>query len=145
MDTSLLRYIARINAVQPLSQEQELVLARRWREHGDWQARNQLMRAHLGFVVSIARRHQRRRGSSADVVAEGNLGLLYAADEFQPELGHRCATYDAMATLEQLGAEFGASRERVRQLDARLKRNLASRLLCARDASADRRVRATAA
>lgn len=46
-----------------------------------------------GFVVSIARRYQRRGGSFADVVAEGNLGLMHAANKFEPERGHRFATY----------------------------------------------------
>ena len=60
---------------------------------GDRDARNRLIRANLGLVVSIAREFRRRGDGLDDLIAEGNLGLIRAADRFNPALGTRFGTY----------------------------------------------------
>lgn len=93
MDRSLLDYIAYIQRVAPLSPEQELKLARRWRDRGDLAARNELIRAHLRYVLPIVRRYDRPAASLRELLAAGNLGLLHALDKFEPERGFRFVTY----------------------------------------------------
>jgi len=60
---------------------------------GDQAARNRLVRAHLGLVVTIAREFQGRGLVLDDLVGEGNLGLIRAAEEFNPEFGTSFSTY----------------------------------------------------
>jgi RNA polymerase sigma-32 factor len=93
MDRSLVDYIAYVQSVAPLSPEQELKLARRWHERGDLAARNELIRAHLRYVLPIVRRYDRPAASLRELLAAGNLGLLHALDKFQPERGFRFVTY----------------------------------------------------
>ncbi len=62
---------------------------------GDQAARNQMVRAYLGLVVTIAREFQGRGLVFDDLVGEGNLGLIRAAEDFDPEFGTRFSTYAA--------------------------------------------------
>lgn len=87
------RYLEKIVGVALLSHAEERALAQRWRDSADYSARNSLVQAHLRLVPPIARRYFRPGGSFSDLVAEGNLGLLRASRQFEPERGHRFATY----------------------------------------------------
>lgn len=93
MDASLRNYVEKLREFPALNQAQETQLIQRWRKHGDHAARNRLVQSHLGFVIAVARRYQRRGSSFVDIVAEANMGLLYAANKFDPEFGTRFATY----------------------------------------------------
>ena len=75
-----------------LTAEQERALARRI-ARGDPEARDHLIRANLRLVATIARGFLRRGLSLEDLVAEGNLGLIHAAEGFDPEAGTRFCTY----------------------------------------------------
>lgn len=76
-----------------LSGEEEAELIRRWKHDGDEKARARLLTAHLRLVVKTAGQFKGYGLSSADLVAEGNLGLVRALESFEPERGLRFSTY----------------------------------------------------
>jgi RNA polymerase sigma-32 factor len=78
-----------------LEREQELDLAVRWRQQGDRRAAETLIRAHLRDVVAIARSYRRYGVPQAELVAEGNFGMVRALHKFDPERGLRFMTYAA--------------------------------------------------
>lgn len=86
-------YVDAVERFPVLSREEELALARRWREHGDRRAADALVQAHLRSVVKIAKKYRGYGIYLSDLVAEGNLGLLEAVDRFEPERGLRFFTY----------------------------------------------------
>ncbi len=75
-----------------LTPEQENDLARRARE-GDEQARERLVQSNLRLVISIAKHYTGRGLPLADLIQEGNLGLIRAAEQYDPERGNRFSTY----------------------------------------------------
>jgi RNA polymerase primary sigma factor len=85
-------YYAEINATPLLSAEEELELAYRVLG-GDAEARDHLVRANLRLVVNIARGYGGKGMDLPDLIAEGNLGLLRAAEGFDPTMGTRFSTY----------------------------------------------------
>ena len=85
-------YLSEIGRTPLLSAEEERELAFRVR-HGDPAARDRLVRANLRLVVSVARRYAGKGLPLEDLVAEGNMGLLRAAEGFDPAAGTRFATY----------------------------------------------------
>jgi RNA polymerase sigma-32 factor len=91
--SGLARYVEHIQRVPLLDQQQEYALAKRWREHGDRHAQHTLITSHLRLVVKIAFSYRRYGLPVADLVAEGNLGLIKAVDRFEPDRGFRLATY----------------------------------------------------
>jgi len=93
--TGLGWYLDRIKATPLLTAEQEKQLARRLREHSDPIAREQMVQANLRLVVKIAKDYSNPGMTLGDLVAEGNLGLLRAVEEFDPDAGVRFSTYAA--------------------------------------------------
>lgn len=89
---SLGAYLAAISRTKLLKREQEVELSRAARG-GDRRAHDRLVAANLRLVVSIARRYQGMGLSFSDLIGEGNLGLIKAAEYFDPELGFRFSTY----------------------------------------------------
>jgi RNA polymerase primary sigma factor len=85
-------YFRQLNETPLLSAEQERELACRVAQ-GDVQARNHLVRANLRLVVRVAHGYQDRGLELADLVAEGTLGLIRAAEAFDPSVGTRFSTY----------------------------------------------------
>src|SRR5436190_916795 len=85
-------YLQEINEVPLLSAEQERELGRRV-QVGDLAAREHLVRANLRLVVSIAKMYVDRGLALQDLIAEGNIGLLKAAEKFDPNAGCRFSTY----------------------------------------------------
>ncbi|MCA9616655.1 MAG: sigma-70 family RNA polymerase sigma factor [Sandaracinus sp.] len=92
--TTLDRYRASLSHVKPLTPEQELELARRWRE-GDEKAGRRLVESSLPFVIRVAREYRRWGVPLEDLVQQGNLGLLRAALKFDPDKACRLITYAA--------------------------------------------------
>ena len=90
---SLDAYIQAVGSVPSLSQEEERELATRLREDGDLDAARQLVLAHLRFVVHIASRYQGYGLPMADLIQEGNVGLMKAVKRFDPEVGVRLVTF----------------------------------------------------
>jgi RNA polymerase sigma-32 factor len=76
-----------------LSLEREQELARAWRDHRDKAALRDLVGSHLRLVIKIARGFSGYGLPLADLVAEGNVGLMQAAQKFDPDRGFRFATY----------------------------------------------------
>jgi RNA polymerase sigma-32 factor len=93
IDTSLVRLVEEAKRFPMLTVERELALSRAWREHGDRDALKNLVGSHLRLVVKIARGFTGYGLPLADLVAEGNVGLMQAAEKFDPERGFRFATY----------------------------------------------------
>jgi RNA polymerase primary sigma factor len=94
-NTGLGWYLSLINETPLLSADQEKQLSRRIREHGDVLARQQMINANLRLVVNIAKQYSNRGMTLSDLVAEGNLGLMRAVEEFDPDAGVRFSTYAA--------------------------------------------------
>ena len=85
-------YLQEINEVPLLTAEEERELGRRV-QAGDLAAREHLVRANLRLVVSIAKIYGERGLTLPDLIAEGNIGLLKAAEKFDPDAGCRFSTY----------------------------------------------------
>jgi RNA polymerase sigma-32 factor len=94
-DSALARYIAAVKDIPELSREDELALARRWVKRGDREAAVQLVNANLRYVVAIAITYRRYGLSLADLIAEGNFGIVHAIRKFDPDRGTRFVTYAA--------------------------------------------------
>jgi RNA polymerase sigma-32 factor len=92
-DASLSRYLREVRKFSLLSAEEEVALARRWRDHKDVKAVNLLVTAHLGLVVKIARGYRGYGLPLAELISEGNIGMMQAAMRFDAERGFRLATY----------------------------------------------------
>ena len=90
---SLDAYIQAVGSVPSLSQEEEQELATRLREDGDLDAARQLVLAHLRFVVHIASGYRGYGLPMADLIQEGNVGLMKAVKRFDPEVGVRLVTF----------------------------------------------------
>jgi RNA polymerase sigma-32 factor len=93
MDSVLVRFVEEAKRYPMLSPEREQELARAWRDEGDRDALEQLVGSHLRLVVKIARGFAGYGLPLADLVAEGNVGLMQAAEKFDPTRGFRFATY----------------------------------------------------
>ena len=92
LDDPVRAYLKEIGAVPLLSAEEEAALASAARE-GDAGARRRLCEANLRLVVSVAKRYAGRGLPFLDLIQEGNLGLMKAAEKFEPERGFKFSTY----------------------------------------------------
>ena len=90
---SLDTYIQSVNRFPLLSPQEETDLARRFRDHEDLDAARQLIMSHLRVVVSIARGYLGYGLPQADLIQEGNIGLMKAVKRFDPERGVRLVSF----------------------------------------------------
>lgn len=90
---SLESYIQTVNSFPILTQEQEVALARRFRRENDLEAARQLVLSHLRVVVAIARGYMGYGLPQADLIQEGNIGLMKAVKRFDPERGVRLVSF----------------------------------------------------
>jgi len=86
-------YISTANRLPMLTQEEEISLARRFRDHNDLEAAQSLVLSHLRLVVSIARGYLGYGLPHADLIQEGNIGLMKAVKRFDPDQGVRLVSY----------------------------------------------------
>jgi RNA polymerase sigma-32 factor len=86
-------YIQAVNRVPMLTQEEELQLARRYREGEDLDAAGRLVMSHLRLVVAVARNYLGYGLPHADLIQEGNIGLMKAVKRFDPERGVRLVSF----------------------------------------------------
>lgn len=93
MGGSLEGYIQSANSFPILSQEEETRLAQRLWDHGDLEAAQQLILSHLRFVIAIARGYKGYGLPQADLIQEGNIGLMKAVKRFDPERGVRLVSF----------------------------------------------------
>jgi RNA polymerase sigma-32 factor len=92
-ENGLSRYLEEIRRFPMLEPQQEYMLAKSWREHGDRNAAHQLVTSHLRLVAKIAMGYRGYGLPISEVISEGNVGLMQAVKRFEPEKGFRLATY----------------------------------------------------
>ncbi|WP_316978726.1 RNA polymerase sigma factor RpoH [Shumkonia mesophila] len=92
-ENGVARYLREIWRFPVLTAEEEYMLALRWREHGDVDAAHKLVTSHLRLVAKIAMKYRGYGLPVADLLSEGNIGLMKAVKKFEPERGFRLATY----------------------------------------------------
>src|SRR6267142_1282180 len=92
-EPGLTHYLEEIRRFPMLERQEEYMLAKRWREHGDRDAAHKLVTSHLRLVAKIARDYRGYGLPISEVVSEGNVGLMQAVERFEPEKGFRFATY----------------------------------------------------
>ena len=91
--SSIESYVAAVNAVPMLTPERETELGRRLKEGNDLTAARDLVLSHLRLVVSVARNYMGYGLPQADLIQEGNIGLMKAVKRFDPERGVRLASF----------------------------------------------------
>jgi len=92
-EAGLNRYLAEIKKFPILSPEEEYMLAKRWREHGDTEAAAKLVNSHLRLVAKIAMGYRGYGLPVSELISEGNVGMMQAVKRFDPDRGFRLATY----------------------------------------------------
>jgi RNA polymerase sigma-32 factor len=92
-DDHLFRYLDKVRGFPMLAEREELDLARRWRDDRDEAALAQLAGSHLRMVVKMAMDNRGYGLPVAELISEGNLGLVQAIEKFDPERGFRLSTY----------------------------------------------------
>jgi len=92
-DSSLSRYMEQIRQFPMLEADEEYMLARAFNERGDVEAAHKLVTSHLRLVAKIAMGYRGYGLPVADLISEGNLGMMHAVKKFDPERGFRLATY----------------------------------------------------
>ncbi|WP_120498694.1 RNA polymerase sigma factor RpoH [Kiloniella sp. EL199] len=90
---NLSRYLQDIRKFPMLEQNQEYMLAKRWREHDDTDAAHTLVTSHLRLVAKIAMGYRGYGLPVSELISEGNVGMMQAVKRFDPEKGFRLATY----------------------------------------------------
>jgi RNA polymerase sigma-32 factor len=92
-ESGLSRYLAEIKRFPMLEPQEEYMLAKRWREHGDREAAHKLVTSHLRLVAKIAMGYRGYGLPIGEVISEGNVGLMQAVRRFEPDKGFKLATY----------------------------------------------------
>ena len=92
-EAGLNRYLAEIKKFPILAPEEEYMLAKRWTEHQDTEAAAKLVNSHLRLVAKIAMGYRGYGLPVAELISEGNIGLMQGVKKFEPERGFRLATY----------------------------------------------------
>ncbi|HAK63077.1 MAG: RNA polymerase sigma factor RpoH [Pseudomonadota bacterium] len=92
-DGGLARYLQEIRRFPVLDPDEEYMLAKRWREHGDTDAAHRMVTSHLRLVAKMAMGYRGYGLPIGEVISEGNIGLMQAVKRFEPEKGFRLSTY----------------------------------------------------
>ena len=92
-EPGLTRYFEEIRRFPMLERQEEYLLAKRWREHGDYEAAHKLVSSHLRLVVRIAVGYRGYGLPISEVISEGSVGLMQAINRFAPDKGFRFSTY----------------------------------------------------
>jgi RNA polymerase sigma-32 factor len=93
VEGNLSRYLQEIRKFPMLEPGEEYVLAKAWREHGDVDSAHKLVTSHLRLVAKIAMGYRGYGLPLAELISEGNVGMMQAVKRFDPERGFRLATY----------------------------------------------------
>ena len=104
-DNNLARYLEHIKKFPMLEAEEEYALAKDWLDKNDTKAAHKLVTSHLRLVAKIAMGYRGYGLPVADLIAEGNIGMMHAVKKFDPEKGFRLATY-AMWWIKAAIQEF---------------------------------------
>jgi len=92
-ESNLSRYLQDIRKFPILEAQQEFMLAKSWREHGDSDAAHQLVTSPLRLVAKIAMGYRGYGLPMGELISEGNVGMMQAVKRFEPDRGFRLATY----------------------------------------------------
>ena len=92
-EQGLSRYLTEIRKFPMLPKEEEFMLAKRWLEHEDAEAAEKMVTSHLRLVAKIAMGYRGYGLPIAEVISEGNVGLMQSVKKFDPDKGFRLATY----------------------------------------------------
>src|SRR5712691_3093428 len=92
-EPGLAHYFEQIRRFPMLERQEEYMLAKRWREHGDRDAAHKLVTSHLRLVAKIAMGYRGYGLPISEAISEGNVGLMQAVERFEPEKGFRLGTY----------------------------------------------------
>src|SRR5471030_1370938 len=92
-ESGLTRYLEEIRRFPMLEPQEEYMLAKSWREHGDRDAAHRLVTSHLRLVAKIAMGYRGYGLPISEVISEGNVGLMQAVKRFEPDKGFKLATY----------------------------------------------------
>ncbi len=90
---SLNKYLQEIRKFPMLQPDEEFMLGKRWKEHGDTKAAHRLITSHLRLVAKIAMGYRGYGLPIGEVISEGNIGLMQAVKKFEPDKGFKLATY----------------------------------------------------
>ena len=90
---NLAYYLQEIKKFPILSADEEFMLAKRFKEHGDSKAAHKLVTSHLRLVAKIAMGYRGYGLPVTDLISEGNVGIMQAVKKFDPDKGFRLATY----------------------------------------------------
>ena len=127
---SIDRFMREIASEQPLKPEVEMELASKSRQ-GDIQARDKLIRAHLKFVVAVARKYRNQGLPLQDLINEGNIGLIKAAEKFDETRGIRFISYAVwwirQSIVQALAEEAGIVRVPLQQVNTHNRVNRVSK------------------
>jgi RNA polymerase sigma-32 factor len=92
-ENGLGRYLAETRKFPMLRADEEFMLAKRWREHGDTEAAHKLVTSHLRLVTKIAMGYRGYGLPVGELISEGNVGMMQAVKRFDPDRGFRLSTY----------------------------------------------------
>ncbi|MGB0261526.1 MAG: RNA polymerase sigma factor RpoH [Henriciella sp.] len=92
-EQGLSRYLTQIRKFPMLSKDEEFMLAKRWQQHEDPDAAEKMVTSHLRLVAKIAMGYRGYGLPMAEVISEGNVGLMQSVKKFDPDKGFRLATY----------------------------------------------------
>ncbi|MDG1825900.1 MAG: RNA polymerase sigma factor RpoH [Henriciella sp.] len=92
-EQGLSRYLSEIRKFPMLAKDEEFMLAKRWQESEDSQAAEKMVTSHLRLVAKIAMGYRGYGLPMAEVISEGNVGLMQSVKKFDPDKGFRLATY----------------------------------------------------
>ena len=90
---SLNKYLQEIRKFPMLAPDEEFMLGKSWKEHGDTKAAHKLITSHLRLVAKIAMGYRGYGLPIGEVISEGNIGLMQAVKKFEPDKGFKLATY----------------------------------------------------
>ena len=92
-EINMARYLQKIRTYPLLSQDEEYKLAVKYKQTKDQEIAKILVNSHLRLVVKVVSKYRGYGLSVAEMISEGNIGLLYAIEKFEPEKGFRFSTY----------------------------------------------------
>ena len=92
-ESGLTRYLQEIGTFPLLQADEEYMLAKRWREHGDPEAAHRLVTSHLRLVAKVAMGYRGYGLPVSELISEGNVGMMQAVKRFDPDRGFRLSTY----------------------------------------------------
>ena len=92
-EINMARYLQKIRTYPLLSQDEEYNLAVKYKQTKDQELAKILVNSHLRLVVKVVSKYRGYGLSLAEMISEGNMGLLYAIEKFEPEKGFRFSTY----------------------------------------------------